>query len=113
MLSMMAFTMDKPITASAVFPGSRFINFIKFIPEIRYICLRDRSPCVKHTDLHTVTLILQLDLDFFLSLQMVQGIAYIVCHNLFDLKLIGPYINRLLRSKITFAFFCPIMIFMV
>ena len=30
---------------------------------------------------------------------MIQGIAYIVCHDLFDLKLIGPYINRLLRLK--------------
>ena len=38
---------------------------------------------------------------------MVQGIAYIVCHNLFDLKLIGPYINRLLRLKDHFCILLP------
>ena len=38
----------KPYSAAAIFPGSGFIYFIEFDPDLIQFILRNRLPCIKY-----------------------------------------------------------------
>ena len=72
----------------------RLIHLIELRPQIRDILIRDIISCVKYRDESFLPVVFYSDDDLFLAGQMIQRIIQIVCHYLFDLKLIRAYVDR-------------------
>ena len=81
---------------SAVFTRSRLIDFIKFVPDLRQIFLRNRIACIEYGRRHDTVLLRQPHINLLVIVKVVERIAHIVCHDLFNLKFIAPHENRII-----------------
>ena len=89
----------QPYPVPPIFSCMRFVYFIELIPQFRHIFLRYGFSAVE--DRHTYFILPSDHTDFDppLVFHMVDGVRQIIPDHLFGLKLIRPYIYRLVADK--------------